>query len=194
MSSVCCLLLIFFALCHIPTKSNTSLKTDTNCLRRLFLDKPGQAWYFHENSKPWQCRYHQTGRKRDNTVAKNAPSPPKRNESHRVLELYKGRENASSEAGKKEKGKKTCRFIKGVLIREAASTWQQRSAASCNRSRSETAMTRNCNHAILPLLLSASWKPWTLILISPARRKGTIFFNKFSFMHKVALGALDFRT
>jgi hypothetical protein len=32
-------------------------------------------------------------------------------------------------------------------------------------------MTRNCDHAILPLLLSASCKPWTLILIAPPRRK-----------------------
>jgi hypothetical protein len=32
-------------------------------------------------------------------------------------------------------------------------------------------MTRHCNHAILPLLLSAWCKPWTLILVAPARRK-----------------------
>lgn len=81
--------------------------------------------------------------------------------------------NASSEAEKKEKEKKKLvDLLMGELIREAASTWQQRSAASCNRSQSETAMTRNCDHAILiPLLLSASCKPWTLILIAPPRRK-----------------------
>lgn len=79
--------------------------------------------------------------------------------------------NASSETEKKKKKEKQfVDLLRGELIREVASTWQQRSAASCNRSQSETAMTRNCNHAILALLQSASCKPWTLILIAPARK------------------------
>lgn len=86
--------------------------------------------------------------------------------------------NASSETEKKKKKeKKIVDLLRGELIREVASTWQQRSAASCNRSQSETAMTRNCNHAILALLQSASCKPWTLILIAPARRKHSVKTN-----------------